>query len=256
MGGKYEQKNESGKNGWFEYEEDADPTHISDPEGDPHDKMWKEVARMKAEAEAEGEDVDDDWMNERFLELDREYEDSPPTEKEIAAQNKSMIKRQRDFQRAAEYVADELSRLPEVLKVVAFGSVVSPLEMEVPRFRKFRRAGVAVRHECKDLDLAVWLSRLDNLRALQIARGNAVNRLQRDENIGVAHHQVDVFIMEPGTNCLLGNLCGYAKCPKGKQDCRVEGCGKTPYLKQHEDFMLYDDALSPGRIRILFDRKT
>jgi len=249
-------KKVSGKSGWFEYDEDADPTPMYDPDDDPTKKMWEEVERMKAEAEAEGEDVDEEWMNERYLELDREYEDSPPTEKEIAVQNKSMIQRQREFQRAAEYVAEEFSRMPEVLKVVTFGSVVSPLEVEVPRFRKFRRAGVAIHHECKDLDLAVWLSRTDNLRALQIARGRALNRLFADENVGVAHHQVDVFIMDPGTNRFLGNLCRYAKCPKGKPDCRVEGCGKTLYLKQHEDFSLYGDALSPDRIRILFERET
>ena len=62
--------------------------------------------------------------------------------------------------------------------------------------------------------------------------------------------------MEPGTNRFLGNLCSYAKCPKGKPDCRVEGCGKTPHLKQHDDFNLYDDALSPGKIRILFERES
>jgi len=250
------EKKNSQNGWWFEYEEDDDQTPIYDPDDDPTKKMWEEVERMKAEAEAEGEDVDEEWMNEGFLELDREYEDAPPTEKEISSQNKSLIKRQRDFQRAAEYVAGEFSKLTEVLKVIAFGSVVSPLKVEVPRFRKFRRAGVAVRHECKDLDLAVWLTRLDNLRALQIAKGHAVNRLQRDENIGVAHHQVDVFIMEPGTDRFLGNLCSYAKCPKGKQDCRIEGCGKIPYLKQYENFRFYDDALSPGRIRLLFERET
>jgi hypothetical protein len=36
----------------------------------------------------------------------------------------------------------------------------------------------------------------------------------------------------------LGRLCYFAQCPKGKPDCRVEGCGAMPFLKQHEDFVL------------------
>ncbi|HOO57250.1 MAG TPA: hypothetical protein PLN69_10530 [bacterium] len=239
---------------WFQYEEDKHPAPTYDPADDPHEKMWREVEEMRAEAEADGEIVDEDWMNERFFELDRKYKNEPPPDCEIALRNYGSIKRQREFQRAAEYVADEFSRLPEVLKVVAFGSVASPLDIEIPRFREFRRYGISIRHECKDLDLAVWLSCIDKLRELQKARGQALNRLFEVENIGVAHHQVEVFVMEPETDHFLGNLCGYAKCPKGKPDCRVEGCGDVKHLQKHEDFNLDKNALSPDRTRILFER--
>lgn len=242
--------------GWFEYEEDRQSEPARDPDTESYEKIWREVEEIKAEAEAEGEVVDEEWMGQKYVELDREYENKPPTDEEIASQNRTLIKRQRDFQLAAEYLTDEFCRMPEVQRLVAFGSVASPLEFEVPRFRKFRRAGVAVRHECKDLDIAVWLTRIDNLRALQKARGRALNRLFEEEDIGVAHHQVDVFIMEHGTDRFLGNLCIYAKCPRGKPKCAVEVCGKVKYLMLHEDFTLDDDALSPDRIRVLFKRSS
>lgn len=243
------------KRGWFVYEEDDEPAPAPERIEDPAPKMWEEAERLKAELEADGEELDEDFLSETFLELDREYENEPPTDNEVALENLRMIQRQRDFQRAAEYAAEEFARLPEVLKVAAFGSVASPLKVEVPRFRKFRRAGEAIRHECGDLNLAVWVSRTGNLRALQIARGQAVNRLQKEEGINVAHHQVEVCLMEQGTGKFIGFLCNFTKCPKGKPGCFVDGCGKPLYLKLYEDFKFDAHALSAGRARVLFERK-
>ena len=50
----------------------------------------------------------------------------------------------------------------------------------------------------------------------------------------VAAHQVDVFVLEPGTDRCLGRLCGFNACPKGKRERLVPGCGGTPFLRQHE----------------------
>jgi hypothetical protein len=151
-------------------------------------------------------------------------------------------------------VARAFSEFPEVLKIVLFGSVAVPLKKEVPRFRAFRRAGVEIYHECKDVDLAVWLTHLDNLRALGKARSQAVNKLLAATGIGVAHHQVDVFLLEPATNRYLGRLCTFGACPKGKLECLVPGCGASPFLRQHEGFQLRPDALRPDRTVVLFDR--
>ncbi|MBA3811297.1 MAG: hypothetical protein H0X27_06575 [Caulobacteraceae bacterium] len=71
---------------------------------------------------------------------------------------------------------------------------------------------------------------------------------------GVAHHHADIFLFEPGSDRYLGRLCGYAQCPKGKSDCLTPGCGLAPFLKQHEGFSLYLDALAPDRTVPLFDR--
>jgi hypothetical protein len=56
---------------------------------------------------------------------------------------------------------------------VLFGSVARPLRKKVPRFKEFRRAGIELLYECKDVDLAVWVRdtvALDTLRKAGAAR--------------------------------------------------------------------------------------
>lgn len=139
--------------------------------------------------------------------------------------------------------------------MVLVGSVAVPLRKEVPRFRKFRRARQPVFHECRDVDLAVWLDDLSILRALQLARGRALNRLFKQTEVGVAHHQVDVFLLEPGTDRYLGRLCNYAECPKSRKlECLVPDCGAVLYLQQLKQFVLRPGALAPDRSVVLFKR--
>jgi len=174
---------------------------------------------------------------------------------DISQEDQLMLRRQQQFRIAAEYVAEGLSNIPEVHKVVLFGSVATPLEKEVSRFSKFRRAGIAINHECKDVDMAVWVSDLVCLRDIQKARSQALNKLLSEKQIGVAHHQVDIFIMEPETNRYLGRLCIFGSCPKGKDECRVTGCGEIVFLKQHEDFKFEQQDLDHETSVVLFDRQ-
>jgi len=178
-----------------------------------------------------------------------------PSRQKIAEENELMLRRQQQFRLAAEYAARSLAQVPEVRRVMLFGSVAVPLWEEVPRFREFRRAGVAILHECKDVDLAVWVSDLSCLTQLRRCRSAAMNELFRERNVGVAHHQVELFLMEPETDRYLGRLCTYGTCPKGKDACRVPGCGAIPFLKQHEDFVLSPDALRSDRTVVLYDGK-
>ena len=67
--------------------------------------------------------------------------------------------------------------------------------------------------------MADWVSNTGCLRAMQKARSKALTLLLKKHGIGVAHHQVDVFIMEPGSDRYLGRLCTYSQCPRGKPDC-------------------------------------
>lgn len=73
----------------------------------------------------------------------------------IDAQNKLMLTRQHEFRMAADMVTDAFMGFEQVEAVAVIGSVAKLLWKEVPRFRDFRRAGIQVWHECKDLDLAV-----------------------------------------------------------------------------------------------------
>ena len=176
-----------------------------------------------------------------------------PSRAEIAEQDRYQLMRQRDFRVAADAVAAALSEIDEVGAIALFGSVARPLA-RVVQFQSSRRLGIEILHECKDVDLAVWLTRTDRLRDLSRARGRAVAKLFPATGIGVAHHQVDIFMFAPDHNRYLGRLCYFAQCPKGKPACRVEGCGAPPFLRQHENFALAADALSAAVN--LFNRRT
>ena len=166
-----------------------------------------------------------------------------------------MLGRQAQFRLAADAVTAALAGIPEVAAVALIGSVARPLWREVPRFQPFRYWDVPVWHECKDVDLAVWLDRLDRLQALNWARSVALNQLFKGAQIGVAHHQVEIFILQGKVNAYRGRLCPFSQCPKGKRECLVPGCGRDPFLQQHAGFTFWPDALAPDRIMRLYDRR-
>jgi hypothetical protein len=106
------------------------------------------------------------------------------------------------------------------------------------------------------VDLAAWVSDLGCLRQLQRARSGALNQLLADRDIGVAHHQVDVFVIEAGAGLYLGRLCDFTSCPKkGRMECMEPGCGDTPHLRQHDSFRLPPEAVRVPPAVALFDRE-
>jgi hypothetical protein len=179
--------------------------------------------------------------------------DPDPTQNEIEDEDRWRLRHREAFRRAADYVAAAFARLTFVQRVVLFGSVAQPPRKEPPRQRRYRRAGARLWHESKDVDLAVWLSEVSDLKALQRARGRALNDLLVDLDMGVAHHQVDVFLFEPRTDRYLGRLCHFGVCPKDKPECRVAGCGAALFLRQHDGFVFDPRSLERGRV-VLFDR--
>ncbi|MBN1420301.1 MAG: hypothetical protein JXP34_16090 [Planctomycetes bacterium] len=181
-------------------------------------------------------------------------DDVEPTERDIDEDNEDLLRRRREFRLAAEYVAGGLAEIPSVEKVVLFGSVAAPLEEGIPRFRRYHRHRIPLWHECKDVDLAVWVRDLGVLRAMQKARKRALDRLLAERNIGVAHHQVDVFILDPASDAYLGRLCWFKACPKEKPECSAPDCGKIKLLRQHRSFRFDPEALEPGRSVILWER--
>src|SRR5262249_28776604 len=72
--------------------------------------------------------------------------------------------------------------------------------------------------------------------------------------ISVASHQLDIFLIEPGTNRYLGRLCSFNECPKGKRDCLVSGCGAVPFNKPVAGFVPHDDLLAAADQAILYRR--
>lgn len=139
---------------------------------------------------------------------------------------------------AGTYVAREFSLLPEVVRVVLFGSVAEP--------------GV---NQCRDVDLAVWLTDLSRLKALQNARGEALNRLLSVREIDVMPVQVDVHLLEPGRDRYRGRLCYFSECPeRHREPCMVDGCGAQPYLRQMEEYRHDRERFALGNREILFER--
>lgn len=166
-----------------------------------------------------------------------------------------MLKRQHEFRMAANVVTDALMGFDEVEAVAVIGSVAKPLWKEVPRFREFSRAGVKVWHECKDLDLAVWLSSLGRLGELRRTRDIALRDAHADgDGPSVTGHQVEVFLFEPESDRYLGRLCSFNICPKGKPDCAVPGCGAVPFNKTVAGFEPYADLLTPAAHAMLYRR--
>ena len=198
-----------------------------------------------------------DWREEdnlEFLEADlKRHELSPEG---IVEANSRLVERQALFRRAADVATAALAGFDEVMAVALFGSVASPLWKEVPRFSNYRRAGIALWHECADVDIAVWLDRLDRLREMRRRINRALPAIFEETSLGVASHQLDIFVLEPGTDRYLGRMCQFKACPANKAECLVPGCGKTPFLQQHEGFVLHGNALGPTRLVRLFDRAT
>jgi hypothetical protein len=179
----------------------------------------------------------------------------PPSGEDIDEQNGLQLRRQRLFRWAAQSIAVAISELPAVRKVAAFGAVAQPLQMEVPRFKQYRRHRIEVLHECADLDLAVWMSDFDQLKSLKKAMGRGLSIVQDTPYGGVAHHQVDMHLFDaaPGDYC--GRLCSYGECPKpGKRDCLVPGCGAHAFLQQFEGYRFRPAQFAGESKVILFDR--
>lgn len=173
----------------------------------------------------------------------------------IEEQNAHMLRRQRDFRMAADVVTDAFMGFEEVEAVAVIGSVAKPLWKEIPRFREFRRARVEVWHECRDLDLAVWISSQDRLGELRRARDRSLREaFEAGKGPSVTGHQVEIFLIEPRSDRYLGRLCSFGTCPKGKLDCMVPGCGAIPFNKKVDGFTPYADLLAPASHARLYRR--
>ncbi len=198
-----------------------------------------------------------DWREDNDLEsVEAELERHELSPEGVTEANRHLIERQALFRQAADVVTAALAGFDEVVAVTLFGSVANPLWKEVPRFSNYRRAGIALWHECADVDIAVWLDHLDRLREMRRRINRALPIIFEETGLGVASHQLDIFVLEPGTDRYLGRMCQFKACPAGKAECLAPECGTTPFLQQHEGFVLQPDAIGPARAVRLFDRTT
>jgi hypothetical protein len=199
---------------------------------------------------------EDDWNETSFEDWERQEEEHALSPAGIVEQNDGLLRRYRDFRRAADAVAAAWRDRPDVAAVALIGSAAAAPWKEVPRFAPYHRAGIALWHDCKDVDLAVWCAHLRDLNGLRRTKDRALRELQEKNGAGVASHQADVFILELGTDRYLGRLCPFNRCPRGKAECRAPGCGESNFLQQHEGFRWRPESLAGNRSLLLFDRAT
>jgi hypothetical protein len=177
-----------------------------------------------------------------------------PTSQQIAGDEAYLVARQQRFRLAADLVTAALAHCEAVEAVALIGSVAHPLWREVPRFAPYRHLRLPIAHECKDLDLAVWVSRLDTLDELRRARARAAGEVLAQTGGGVAVHEVELFLLEPGTDRYLGRVCYFKRCPAEKRDCWMEGCGRERFLKQLDEFNFWPETISADAMLRLYDR--
>src|ERR1035438_4988823 len=161
----------------------------------------------------------------------------PPSDADIDDQNILLLRRQCLYRWAGQLIAIAMNELPEVQKVAAFGAVAQPLEMEVPRFREFRRHRIEILHECADLGsggldhrpvASQGTEERDATRDISRA-GYAMGR-RRPSSGGC-----------PSFRCRERRLSGPAvhfrtvsEARQARMSCR--GCGAQPFLQQFEKY--------------------
>ena len=144
---------------------------------------------------------------------------------------------------------------PEVHAVAVIGSVAKALWKEVPRFSDFRRERIEVWHECRDLDLALWIESQQRLREIHRAANRALSKaFASGADTSVVPHQLDIFMFDPASDAYLGRLCSFNQCPKGKRDCLVPGCGAIAFNKVIDGFVPRADLLAPAQYATLYRR--
>ena len=173
----------------------------------------------------------------------------------VKRENRRRLRRQQTFRKAADVVTDALVDFEEVEAVAVVGSAARALWKERPRSWKARKAGISLWHECRDLDLAVWLSSLERLKGLRRARDIALRDARVESGkLGMAGNQVELLLLEPGSDRYLGRLCDFSSCPKRKQECAVPGCGTVPFKRVISGFFRLDHLLEPTVYSMLYRR--
>jgi hypothetical protein len=106
-----------------------------------------------------------------LVSCEEEMAGSTPTKAVIAAEERGLLERQRTFRFAADRVTAALGRYRDVEAIALIGSVARPLRREVPRFAPYKQLRLPIAHECKDVDLAAWVSRVDGVSIPRQSRG-------------------------------------------------------------------------------------
>jgi cupin 2 domain-containing protein len=163
--------------------------------------------------------------------------------------DKSALRRYQGFLHAALKLAERLSEFPEVERIALFGSLAKPPFRESYRYKR----RIWAFHEPKDIDMAIWLSSLKNLKVMRRTIATLAESVAKKAP-GICAGNVELFVFDSKSSKYLGRVCHYKHCPYNDANCRVDGCGKPSHLKIASDFMLYPDAVSRINSQLLFER--
>lgn len=198
-----------------------------------------------------------DWYEQVGRLIEDAEREVPVSRGEIRMEDTRMLRRQEDFRKAARKVTKHLAEMPVVRKVVLFGSVAMPLWKEVANYSRarFRRRGIKVFHECRNIDMAVWVSSADQVEVMRKAAGRTVWELNEDDTyLSVAHHHFSVHLVDEKSGEYLGMVCHFNKCPKRKPECCVPGCGRDAFVRILPGFRLRPERLNSHSSQVLFAR--
>jgi len=171
-------------------------------------------------------------------------------------ENKRSLMKYKGYVYAATELAKRLTEFSEVQRITLFGSLAKPPYKEPhPYSKSLREKGVTVFHQPHDIDLAVWLSSLENIRSMRQTCNTVANEVMKKAP-GLSCNAIELFVFDAQSNQYLGRICYFSHCPKGHNDCCNKGCGHTKYLKTLDDFTFHPDALSKANSQLLFSRKT
>jgi cupin 2 domain-containing protein len=146
-------------------------------------------------------------------------------------------------------MAKRLTDFPEVEKIALFGSLAKP------PYRKWlpTRKRIWTFHQPSDIDLAIWLSSLEQLAAMRQTLAKLVGEIAQKVP-GLCNDRIELFVFDSKSSKFLGWVCHYHQCPRQGMECMVEGCGKPKHLKQMGGFKLTPDAVSRIHSQLLFER--
>ena len=164
------------------------------------------------------------------------------------------LRRQHMFRNAAQLIVIAFREVPEVKKVMAFGSAALPLVHRKPSHLP-RKSKIKTPHRCKDLDLAVWMATFTNLKALKNALSITLADMDESCYGNLDRREVDIHLIDFATGGYQGRLCGFGQCPKPRVwECRVPDCGSKPFLQQINQYEFNRTRFEAEPKILLFDR--
>jgi len=162
--------------------------------------------------------------------------------------DKMALYRYHEYITVATQLAERLIEFPEVERIVLFGSLAKP-----PFRRRFKYKKRMYFHYPKDIDLALWLSSLENLDAMRQVLTMPLPPASQKAR-GIRESNMKLFVFDSHSSKYLGRVCHSNRCPHGGFECMCAWSGKPPYLKTTHDFVLHPDAISRISSQLLFER--